>query len=177
MTVNSSPDYDFSGKIEKALLFFKSLKKFIYELKEFLNPYWLEAFSKSKTHYKKISSKLTRWDLFWGLVGACAIFTCLLIVFTGFFILGYQTLDWLESGIWKEIPLLLAFNFLFEGAFIHEWVIAPDSWLGLHQIIFWMLENLPLSLVLIVDGTFLTIFSTTVIGIAIFYRYYQLNKI
>ena len=177
MSINGSSHYKISQKIEDGLRFLGSAVPFFQELKEAVLPYWFKTVSKATTHFRKIGSKLTGWDFFWGFLSTGIVFICFLIIFCGFCVLGYQTINWLQNGVWEEISLLIAFNFLFEGASIHDWIIAPDSWLGLHQIVSWALKKLPLSLVLIINGTFLTLSSLGVIGIAASYRYYQLSKL
>ena len=177
MSSNGSSYYNISGRIEDGLRFLGSAKLFLIELKEALEPYWLKTVFKSKTHFREVGSKLTRWDLFWGIASAGVLVNCLLVFFSGFCIIGYQTIDWLQNGVWEEIPLKLVFNSLLVGTAINEWLIAPNSWLGRHQLVTWTLENTPLSLILIVNGAILTFLFTILITTAMCFRYYQLGKL
>src|SRR5690349_19132117 len=59
------------------------------------------------------------------------------LVFVG--LLGLQVYAFLQSGVWIGISVLDVLK-----SFGVQWAIAPDSWLGIHQII----AQLPLSFVL-----------------------------
>ena len=162
--------FNISEKIEAGFKYFDLFKLFLLELKEALNPYWQKIVSKSKKEYENVSNHWTIWDTVFGLLAAALIFCSLLVLASGFVIFAYQVFIWLESGLWEEIPLLVAFNFVFQNTTLHQWILNPESWFGLHQIITWTLENVPLSLTLMIEGIMLTGFFSACIVMAIFIR-------
>ena len=83
---------------------------------------------------------------------------------------------WLKDGIWKELPLFAAFNYLLDGTALHGWVSDPQSWLGLHNMIVWCLENIPLSLILIVDGVAVMFIVFAVVTMGLSFKYYQIKE-
>tara|TARA_B100000686_G_C16627543_1_gene882697 strand:+ start:371 stop:904 length:534 start_codon:yes stop_codon:yes gene_type:complete len=176
MSANGSPQYNISKKIEDCLLFLESASLFLSELKEAFLPYGPKILRNIRSHCRDISTRLTGWDLFWGLISLLVLASFITMVVSGFCILGYQTFSWLQSGIWEEIPIALTFNYFLEGTTIHNWVSEPNSWLGLHRIVSWSLENIPLSFILITNGTFLTLFWAGIAIMAVCYRYYKLKK-
>ena len=168
--------FKISERIQDGLQFLESGCLFLLELKEALAPYWFRALVKSKSYYKKMAGKLTGWDFCFGGFSAGLILFSVLVFLSGFCVLFYQGFSWLQSGVWGELPLLKFFNYFFDGTAMHLWFQNPGSWLGLHQIVSWTLENVPISLVLIVNGAVMsTVFGAGIL-MAACYRFYTLSK-
>jgi len=108
------------------------------------------------------------WNL--NLVGLLA---SSLVFFAGIGIVSYQTFVWLKDGVWNAMSLMAVFDFLFEGTALQEWVQNPASWQGVHQVIEWNLTNVPLSLVLIVEGAVLSAGLLAMMALAILIRRFQ----
>lgn len=75
----------------------------------------------------------------WGLV-------CLVFIGSGFFIIGEQIYNWLKTGVWNEFPLINEVALLSQDNIFVSWMNNPESWHGLHEIVVWILEIVPLSL-------------------------------
>ncbi len=99
-----------------------------------------------------------------------------IIFMSGLGLFGYQAILWLQNGIWTEFPLFVVFNFLFENTVLHQWMVHPESWLGLQQVFSWLLKSVPLSVALMIPGFSIALFMTGTLGVAIVYRFYQLRN-
>ncbi len=104
------------------------------------------------------------------LVGAGAF----LLAGTG--LLAYQTVLWLQDGAWTAYPIRVVFDFVFQGSIIQAWIVSPESWLGLHQLVLWGLENIPTSVVLILQGVLGVLIMSAVIASGVSFRFYQSNR-
>ena len=100
----------------------------------------------------------------------------LIIFMIGFALFNYQAILWLQNGTWTEFPLFVVFNFLFENTALHQWVIHPESWLGLQKMFLWFLQSIPLSMALMIPGISIALFMTGTLVIALSYRFYQLRN-
>lgn len=94
-----------------------------------------------------------------------------LFLLAGLGVIGYQGYIWYMSGEWSGIDLLSTVHWLnstqstqFTQSTLAgssgsppplNWFYAPDNWLGLHRILVVVLDIVPLSLFLIVAGSFL----------------------
>ncbi|MBC8283822.1 MAG: hypothetical protein H8E32_08425 [Nitrospinae bacterium] len=99
-----------------------------------------------------------------------------MILLAGIGLLGYQSLLWLQNGVWTEYPLLTIFNFLFENTPLHQWIINPESWIGMQKLILWFLESIPVSIALMVPGFSIAITAAGIFVAALALRFYQLKK-
>ena len=122
-------------------------------------------------------SKSTLFDFICGGLNAVFGFFATLIFLSGFCLIGYQVILWLNEGVWTEFPLAVVFNYLFENTALHSWVADPGSWLGLQKVVAWSLENIPLSAALIIPGFILTSALAGIMTGAILIRYYQFKKV
>ena len=100
----------------------------------------------------------------------------LIILLAGIGLLGYQSLLWLQTGVWTGYPLLTIFNFLFENTILHQWIINPESWIGMQKLFLWVLESVPASLALIIPGLSIAISASGIFFIALTFRFYQLKN-
>ena len=101
--------------IREMINFFEPVWLVFLELKERLKILGKKTILKSRADYKQIVQKLTPVDFFCGFVGVVAVVFALIVFLSGFYLLGYQSILWLKEGIWTEFPLLVAFDFIFQG--------------------------------------------------------------
>ena len=87
------------------------------------------------------ASKLSTVDFFLAGTNIMVGLFGVMILLAGISLLGYQTLLWLQTGVWTKYPLLTIFNFLFENTSLQQWVISPESWIGMQKLFLWFLES------------------------------------
>ncbi len=162
-----------SGEFNKTISFLNSLWTFIKDMARPWKAFFENYVLKVKNDSKKVVRKLTFLDYFFGGLSVFIMFVAGLMILTGVGIVSYQSFIWLQDGIWQELPLLSAFNYLLEGTAIHNWVSEPQSWLGLHNVVVWSLENIPLALVIIVDGLAVIFIVAAVMTMGLSLRFYQ----
>jgi len=133
----------------------------------------VSAYEAAREELKFLFKRFTVLDYVFGNLSLLALFLCFTVFLSGFGLLGYQIVLWLQDGVWNAMPLMMVFSFLFEGTALGAWMQHPDSWVGLHQIVEWLLVNTPISLVLIVDGLILSAGMATVIVFAVMVRRFQ----
>jgi hypothetical protein len=100
----------------------------------------------------------------------------LMIFMIGLGLFSYQAMLWLQNGTWTEFPLFVVFNFLFENTALHQWMVHPESWLGLQKTLLWFLQSIPLSMALMIPGISIALFMAGTLVIALTYRFYQLRN-
>jgi hypothetical protein len=130
-----------------------------------------------KNEFAEIRQKLTVIDYAFFMACLCAIGCAILIVFSGFGVLGYQSALWLQEGVWTELPLSSVFNYFFDGAVLQEWINNPQSWLGLHKIIDWSLKSIPLSLTLIFQGMIFVFITASFFFFSVIFRYIWIKNL
>ncbi|MEE8205696.1 MAG: hypothetical protein V3T82_02020 [Nitrospinaceae bacterium] len=133
----------------------------------------VSAYEATRQELKFLFKRFTFLDYVFGNLGLLGLLLCFTVFLSGFGLLGYQTVVWLQDGVWNAMPLMLVFSFLFEGTSFGVWMQNPDSWAGLHQIMEWVLINTPISLVLIVDGLIMSAGMAAVILFAVMVRRFQ----
>jgi hypothetical protein len=72
-------------------------------------------------------------------------------------VLAGQLYGWLKTGRWPKISLSTILVPISSGSDFHEWLVAPQSWYGLHAVV-QFLTDLPL-FVWIVCCTAIVIFT------------------
>ena len=122
------------------------------------------------------ASKLSAADLFLASMNITVGLLGVIILLAGVGLLGYQSLLWLQTGVWTGYPLLVIFNFLFENTILHQWIINPESWIGMQKLFLWVLESVPASLALIIPGLSIAISASGIFFIALTFRFYQLKN-
>lgn len=162
--------------LEEAAVFCANIRAFSAEVKRLVWDSLEEILHKSKEEMRRVVHKLTVLDYIFGLISGALILSAALVFLSGFCLLGYQAFLWLRDGNWTEFPLLAGFSYLFQDTPIQAWLNDPASWYGLHQIATWALENIPLSLALIMDGALIAIPLGVIMTIAAFFRYCQIRK-
>ena len=131
------------------------------------------AYEATREELKFLFKRFTVLDYVFGNLGLLGLLLCFTVFLSGFGLLGYQTVVWLQDGVWNAMPLMMVFSFLFEGTALGAWMQNPDSWTGLHQIMEWLLINTPISLVLIVDGLILSAGMAATLVFAVLVRRFQ----
>ena len=132
----------------------------------------LEAWSEIRS----VVSKLTLLDfIVIGLVTLTGIIGGLFFLI-GLGLFSYQAILWLQDGIWTEFPLFAIFNLLFENTILHQWMVHPESWLGLQKLFSWFLESVPLSLALMIPGLSIAFFMAGTMVVTMLFRFVQLKN-
>lgn len=155
--------------LENLALFYKET---VETLKIISKKFFLQGWDQTKFFY----SRLTVWDYFWVGMNASVGFLAALVFLSGFGLVGYQVVLWLKDGVWSEYPLFMVFNFIFENTALHSWVQQPESWYGLQKVVVWTLENIPLSLSLIVPGMLVATLTIGTVIITAMVRFYQFKE-
>lgn len=85
------------------------------------------------------------------------------VAICGLLIVLYQVTNWLKTGHWRPFTLfegIVVSVATFQGSNVTSsgagnsflmWLVSPTAWLGLHRIVFWLLQG-PMSLFAIVGG-------------------------
>ena len=131
------------------------------------------AYEATRKELKFLFKRFTMLDYVFGNLSMLGLLLSITIVLSGFGLLGYQIVVWLQDGVWNAMPLMMVFTFLFEGTAFGAWMQNPDAWVGLHQVMEWLLVNTPISLVLIVDGLILSAGMAATIVFAVMVRRFQ----
>jgi hypothetical protein len=166
----------FDNWIVKFSKFYETFQIADSELLIFLIQALVKGLKTANEEFNEVREKLTVVDYAFLMANLCAVGCALLVVFSGFGVLGYQLALWLQEGVWTELPLLTVFNYFFEGAAIQGWVNSPQSWFGLHQVVDWCLQNIPLSLTLIFEGMLLVTFTGCFLFLSIVFRYIWIKR-
>ncbi len=135
----------------------------------------VSTYEAARQELRFLIKRFTMLDYVCGNLSLLGLFLSIMVILSGFGLLGYQTVIWLQDGVWNAMPLMLAFNFIFENTALGAWMQNPDSWVGFHQILKWSLDNIPISLVLIFNGLILSAGMSAVIALAIMIRWFHFN--
>ena len=165
-----------SGEFNKIITFLNSFWTFTKDMARPWKAFFENYILKIKNDSRQVVRKLTVLDYLIGGVSTFIMFAACMIILSGVGIVSYQSFMWLQDGIWEELPLFSAFNYLLEGTAFHHWVSDPQSWLGLHDMVVWCLENIPLALALIVDGMAIIFVVAAIMTMGLSLRFYQVNE-
>ena len=77
-----------------------------------------------------------------------------LLILAGLVIVGFQVFLYFKDGQWTELPLLDLAVFGPEKFVL--WLNNPTSWIGLHKIIYGLLNLIPLSMCSVLVGWAMT---------------------
>jgi hypothetical protein len=131
------------------------------------------AYEATREELKFLFKRFTMLDYVFGNLSMLGLLLSFTVFLSGFGLLGYQIVVWLQDGVWNAMPLMIVFTFLFEGTAFGDWMQNPEAWVGLHQVMEWLLVNTPISLVLIVDGLVLSAGMVATIVFAVMVRRFQ----
>ena len=137
------------GYVETARLFARDVLqaiRFVFEKG------MVSAYEAARQELKFMVKRFTVLDYVMGNLSLLGLMLCFAIFLSGFGLLGYQTVGWLQDGVWNALPMMLVFEYLFEGTALGLWMQNPESWIGLQQLLEWTLSNVPISLVLMAEG-------------------------
>ena len=73
----------------------------------------------------------------------------IVLLFGGLALLGYQIFLFLYHGAWSSYSPLRFIDFT--PLQFQAWIVRPDHWLGLHKVVYWLLD-VPLSFLALVLG-------------------------
>jgi hypothetical protein len=133
----------------------------------------VSAYEATRKELKFLFTRFTVVDYVFGSLSVVGLLLCFAVFLSGFGLVGYQIVVWLQDGVWNAMPLMMVFSFLFDGTAFGAWMQNPDAWTGLHQVMEWLLINTPISLVLIVDGLILSAGMVATIIFAVMVRRFQ----
>ena len=162
-----------SGEFNKTITFLDSFWTFIKDMARPWKAFFENYVLKVKNDSRQVVRKLTFLDYVVGGISLFLMFSASLVILAGIAIVSYQSFMWLQDGIWQELSLFSAFSYLLEGTALHGWVSDPQSWLGLHNMVVWSLENIPLALVLIIDGLAVIFIVAAMMTMGLSLRFYQ----
>lgn len=80
----------------------------------------------------------------------------IVMLLAGLALLGFQIFLFLYHGTWSSYSLLRFIDFT--PIQFQAWVVRPDQWLGLHKVVYWLLD-IPLSFLSLAFGYLLIKFS------------------
>jgi len=136
-----------------------------------------KGFIKIWNEIRSFISKLSTTDFFFAGINIMVGLFGIMFMIAGIGLLSYQSLLWLQTGVWTEYPLLAIFNFLFENTALQQWIISPESWIGMQKLFLWFLKSIPVSLALIIPGLSIAFSASFIFFIALVLRFYQLKKV
>ena len=138
--------------INRLFQFIETTRQFSVAFAQTFKVLFQKGLSEGWKEIKTATKKLSLSDfVFTGTLASIAVFGSVILL-AGIGLLSYQSLLWLQSGVWTEYPLLSVFTFLFENTALHQWIMNPESWVGMQKLFSWILESIPASLALIVPG-------------------------
>jgi hypothetical protein len=162
--------------INRLFQFIETARQFSIAFAKTFKVLFQKSLSEGWKQIKTSTQKLSLADfIFTGTLASIAVFGSIVLL-AGIGFLSYQSLLWLQSGVWTEYPLLSVFNFLFENTALHQWIIKPESWVGMQKLVLWVLESTPVSLALMVPGLSIIIMAIWVLIMALVFRFYQFKK-
>ena len=83
------------------------------------------------------------------LLAACLVYGSPIIVAVGPLCLLFSTWYWLKHGSWVYFDNALILWFFDD---VREWLLRPESWHGLHSVVSWAFQYLPVGLALVPLG-------------------------
>ena len=173
MENNKQSQFNHEEWINRLFRFIETAQQFSFAFAQTLKIMFQKGLSEGWKEIKIATKKLSLADfVFTGTLAAIAVFGSVILL-AGIGLLSYQSILWLQIGAWTEYPLLSVFTFLFENTALHQWIINPDSWVGLQKLFLWVLKSIPVSLALMVPGFSITIMACGVLIMALVFRYYQ----
>ena len=176
MNTENHRQFDHEEWINRFFRFTETAKQFLIELAQAFKTLSQKGLVEAWKEIRAATTKLSSVDfIFAGAVTSVAVFGGMVLL-AGIGLLSYQSLLWLQNGVWTEYPLLTVFNFLFENTALHQWIINPESWVGMQKLFLWFLESIPVSLALMVPGFSITIMAIGILVVALVFRFYQFKK-
>ena len=178
VTENSQqPRFSHEEWVDQLSKFWVTFKQFSTEFFKVLKVLFKKGKNEAWKEIRSSGSKLQKKDFVCaGILLSIGLFGDLILLI-GLGVLGYQCFLWLQNGVWTEYDLLSVFNYVFENTEVHQWIINPESWIGMQKLLLWILEVIPVSMALMVPGFSIAISAMGIFFVALILRYYQLKKI
>jgi hypothetical protein len=162
--------------INRLFQFIETARQFSITFAQAFKTLFQKGLAEAWKEIRAATKKLLLADLiFAGTLTLFAVFGGVILL-VGIGLLSYQSLLWLQTGVWTEYPMLTVFNFLFENTPLHQWMVTPESWIGMQKLLLWVLESIPVSLVLMVPGFSITIMASGILIAALVFRFYQFKR-
>ncbi len=179
MTESKRTDFENTGaqRAEEILAFLDRAGNYLLDLTRTFEILVKRAFAKTMEEARNFLGKLSALDFIFGGMSATALFLSGLVFLSGVGVTVYQAVLWLRDGVWSQLPLLALFDYFFEGSAFQAWIQNPGSWYGLHTIVSWLLENVPVSLACVTAGGLAIFLATGVMAMAGGVRYYQFRHL
>ena len=174
---NTTENYDHNRWIDSIFQELKTMRSFMSEAVETAVILCKMGFSRIFNEATGFARRLTTLDFIFAGLSVLTMAGACLVLLSGTSLLGYQAFLWLKDGVWTEFPIIVVFNFFFENSWLHAWLNDPEAWHGLQTLIGWLLENVPLSLALIVPGVAGMLIIAGVTVTVLIVRFYQFRKL
>ena len=157
--------------------FWVTFKQFLTEFFKVLKVLFQKGKNEAWKEIRSSGSKLHKKDYVCaGILLSIGLFGDMILLI-GLGVLAYQCFLWLQNGVWTEYDLFSVFNYVFENTEVHQWMINPESWIGMQKLLIWFLEAIPVSLALMVPGFSIAISAIGIFFAALVFRYYQIKKL
>ena len=178
ITENSQqPRFSHEEWVGQLSQFWVTFKQFLTEFFKVLKVLFQKGKNEAWKEVRSSGSKLQKKDFVCaGILLSIGLFGDLILLI-GLGVLAYQCFLWLQNGVWTEYDLFSVFNYAFENTEVHQWMINPESWVGVQKLLLWILESIPVSISLIVPGFSIAISAFGIFFAGLIFRYYQLKKI
>jgi hypothetical protein len=118
-------------------------------------------------------SKLTVVDFICGSLTLGVLSLASLFLASGIGLVSYQAFLWIRDGVWSEYTITVVFNFIFKNTVVAQWLSNPESWFGLQKALEWLLQNIPLSVALIIPSITVLCGMILISITGLTFRYYQ----
>ncbi|MFT4578767.1 MAG: hypothetical protein ACI9UO_001592 [Nitrospinales bacterium] len=162
--------------INRLFQFIETARQFSIAFTQAFKTLFQKGLAEAWKEIRTATNKLSLADfIFAGTLTSVAVFGGMILL-AGIGLLSYQSFLWLQSGVWTEYPMLTVFNFLFENTPLHQWIVTPESWIGMQKLLLWVLESIPVSLALMVPGFSITIMAGSILIAALVFRFYQFKR-
>ena len=163
--------------INRLFQFIETTRQFSIAFAQAFKTLFQKGLAEAWKEIRAATKKLSLTDLiFAGTLTLFAVFGGVILL-VGIGLLSYQSFLWLQSGVWTEYHMLTVFNFLFENTPLHQWMVTPESWIGMQKLLLWVLESIPVSLALMVPGFSITIMASGILIAALVFRFYQFKRV
>ena len=147
-------------------------KEIVINLKNFTR----KTIFKASEELRFFISKLTIVDFVFGSITMAVMAVASLFLLSGLGLVSYQVFLWMRNGIWPEFTIEVVFNFLFENTLVAQWLSNPESWFGLQKVVEWLLQNIPLSIALIIPSVLIFSGMACISAVFIAFRFYQFKN-
>ena len=178
VTENSQqPRFSHEEWVDQLFEFWVIFKQFLTEFFKGLKVLFQKGKNGAWKEVRSSGSKLQKKDFVCaGILLSIGLFGGLILL-TGLGVLTYQCFLWLQNGVWTEYNLFTVFNYVFENTEVNQWMINPESWIGIQKLLMWFLVAMPLSLALMVLGFSIAFSAIGIFFAALVFRYYQIKKL